>query len=633
MVMLQPIRAHSILLLACLAACHGGTRGGETPRAGEPPPLFAMPAPSPAPMSPASPATAAAASQLSAADREAFYHLAEGSELAPLDMVKALRSRVTGKPFLENPERFGLIADPGNPDGLPVGATGDTTVDTRFLGIRMLGFNCSACHVNQVTFRGTAVRLDGAPSRFFPDSLQGELVADGKYTISHPRALWQYFKDLRAIERARPAAVAAREPALLSAAGAVGTDAVLARLSDADTTPAEREFVAQVQRALAEDSAANPAVNLLNVPWDSTASTHRALRRRYGRPSAHVLADRVLSRLRPRTRAELRIAPVPAAAANTAHRESISDFIIAIRLLRDRIATLGGILHQQHGVATTKDGVGRVDAFGVARNKLWPHDRVPTTAPVSFPFLWGFEHTSWLHYDANTNSVMERNLGQALGVGAVWDRRTLQSTLNPRNIHRLEQIARTIPSPAWPAAFPAIDAAKAAQGRALFGQYCAGCHRDRSSADVCYPLATMGTDSLRPINFALPLGRGHFTDSVAPVLNGLKRQAYRTFHVSPDSQRIMDGIPDAQVVWRTTRMWGVRPLDGVWATAPYRTTARSPRCTSCCCPPASAAGASRWGRRSTTPFAWATAPPPRGCGRSTPRSPGTGTAATNTARG
>ena len=44
-------------------------------------------------------------------------------------------------------------------------------------------------------------------------------------------------------------------------------------------------------------------------------------------------------------------------------------------------------------------------------------------SPVSFPFLWNVpdtiqqreagEELRWIHYDGNTNSILERNIGQA----------------------------------------------------------------------------------------------------------------------------------------------------------------------------------------------------------------------------
>ncbi len=66
---------------------------------------------------------------------------------------------------------------------------------------------------------------------------------------------------------------------------------------------------------------------------------------------------------------------------------------------------------------STAAGFGRVDAFGEARNSLFPDEPLPTTAPVSYPHLWGVAGLQWLHWDSNSTSILERNLGQALGLG------------------------------------------------------------------------------------------------------------------------------------------------------------------------------------------------------------------------
>jgi hypothetical protein len=134
-----------------------------------------------------------------------FYHLAEGSELVPLAWVKAVRNPHDRRRFfLENPERFGLIADPSNVDGLPVGVTADTTVDLRFLGVIMMGFNCSACHTNEITYRGSRLRIDGGPSRFNAELLGSELSLAFKETLE-PLHLIQFLWDHPLLTRLIPA--------------------------------------------------------------------------------------------------------------------------------------------------------------------------------------------------------------------------------------------------------------------------------------------------------------------------------------------------------------------------------------------------------------------------------------------
>ncbi len=65
---------------------------------------------------------------------------------------------------------------------------------------------------------------------------------------------------------------------------------------------------------------------------------------------------------------------------------------------------------------------------------------------MSFPFIWSVpdnigrnrEEFQWIHYDGDTSSILERNIGQALGMGAVFDPKTYESTLRIGNLHKLE---------------------------------------------------------------------------------------------------------------------------------------------------------------------------------------------------
>ena len=112
-------------------------------------------------------------------------------------------------------------------------------------------------------------------------------------------------------------------------------------------------------------------------------------------------------------------------------------------MLEARVRALKGVASLQHWLnVSTKEGYGRLDAFGIGRDELFGSttaNAMPANAPVSFPHIWGMEYTGWLQWGANTDSVMERNIGQALGVGALFDPRTFQSTVSIPNLHRLEE--------------------------------------------------------------------------------------------------------------------------------------------------------------------------------------------------
>ena len=127
----------------------------------------------------------------------------------------------------------------------------------------------------------------------------------------------------------------------------------------------------------------------------------------------------------------------------------------ALDLLKERLAYLknGKLL-----LDGTVPGPGRVDAFGAARNLLFPKSYLRMQSPVSFPFIWDVPDnrgkpptadTAWIHYDGNTNSILERNIGQALGMGAVFDPQTYQSTLRIENLQQLETLTHKLQAPKW----------------------------------------------------------------------------------------------------------------------------------------------------------------------------------------
>src|SRR5262249_24058903 len=97
----------------------------------------------------------------------------------------------------------------------------------------------------------------------------------------------------------------------------------------------------------------------------------------------------------------------------------------------------------------TEDGYGRNDAFGNGRNELFGTFKdknfteglnvLAADAPVSFPHLWGMARTAWFQWGVNTNSVIERNIGQALGVGATMEPdKGFRSTVRVDNLQAME---------------------------------------------------------------------------------------------------------------------------------------------------------------------------------------------------
>jgi mono/diheme cytochrome c family protein len=441
------------------------------------------------------------------AERAEYHHLAEGSELMPYGLLANIVSLKTGKPFLENMERFGFIPDAAsaaNPHGLPVGLTTVHSRDKSHTGLEMVGFNCAACHVGEVNYRGKGLRVDGAPSLVDLQSYQMEFRDSLDVTLHDPRK-W----------------------------GAL----VFAMVRDLDASDTPPSVDAS---SYASDPAAKTAGEVAAVP---TAGTN-----------FHSVSSQT--------------ADAADTSAALRGQTFVASWHRALALLKARLAYLKNGKLLLNG---TEPGPGRIDAFGAARNLLFPKDAVPMQSPVSFPFIWDVPDTTqqrsdtdavWIHYDGNTNSILERNIGQALGMGAVFDPRTYESTLRIANLHRLEVLTHKLRAPKWPAdILGPIDETKAQAGEKIFNDKCRDCHQNR-----LYAPTDVGTDPQRANSFGRFVGGVPFPAAFKPILDSLKARAFSDDGISTADQATMDANP---VIWRLTGQYLTRPLTGVWATSPY----------------------------------------------------------------
>jgi hypothetical protein len=508
-------------------------------------PLLGCPGPARPPVSVASPSLGplAARNGLEGDDQARFYHLAEGSEVYPLSWFRALEDSATQKPFAEGLERFGFIPDtvgPHNLEGLPIGLTADVTRDLRFAGTTMVGINCAACHVSELRKDGRAVlRIDGAPNLFDLSRFYGDLAQSTVATFTDIGELWAFLGRLRT-------------PRGGEEAGEAGPTAALSRAyprfeSLREATGADKAFAEELQ-GLHQKELARPTEELgkgvvLAGPAETGARPPGAVR-----PEVFAARARKVLSVPPNETTTLERLGPPQARLEAVQR-GLADFVNTLRLLKARAEFL---IHLAAGkdLDRTPPGYGRVDAFGGARNLLFPAQARPLTAPICYPHLWDIGRTSWYHWDGSTNSLLERNVGQALGLGAVFDRSTFVSTVNVANIQELERIAARIKPPVWPAAFGARDATRAG---------CATCHSDpppgQPLGDPLFALDRIRTDERRALNFALPVATTEFDAAIAPVLKRIIRAS--------------GGTPRDEDVWRVTRKYAGRPLVAVWATPPY----------------------------------------------------------------
>lgn len=457
----------------------------------------------------------------SGADSLWFYNVTQGSNLIPYDIFLHLETAGSELPFRsdENMNRLRYLPQKesfANPDGLPVGWVKDEHEGTEFIG-----FTCAACHTSQINYQGVAIRIDG-----------GATLADMEQMLKNlAMALQASLEQSEKFER-------------------------LAQKVLKDKYQEDKE----VFRAQLADAAQKIATyNQINDPRHGDQSVAYG----YGRLDAFGrIYNRVLAHLTPNE----------------------------------------------------------------------PNFN-PASAPVSYPYLWDTPQHDFVQWngvgDNELAGPLGRNTGEALGVFAQVDldkkKRDVgyRSSVAVRNLTRMERHLESLWSPSWEElakqnVLPAINQTLADQGQQVFIEYqCHTCHEaiDRTNpkrriTSQFASLHTIGTDPYMAMNALKYSGKtGYFEgdrinplkpnsprfQATSPVLPALSA-AVEGVLLEPDhdklfirrwAEKLYDLITsisdnpikkterhlDFEVVNKdnpaTLAAYKARPLNGIWATAPY----------------------------------------------------------------
>ena len=295
--------------------------------------------------------------------------------------------------------------------------------------------------------------------------------------------------------------------------------------------------------------------------------------------------------------------------------------------LADYTATLTAFILRNR--TDTHYGYARLDAFGIIMNELFANDlpiaknASEPNAPVSYPFLWGTAQHDWVQWNGGANNPLGRNVGEVLGTfGSInlTDTDKFGATsARAEELIALENLVAKLKIPKWPEKYLGkIDKEKAQRGHYLYQEYrgdepsCESCHA-LPDASGQYPLtpaaenlfgaqftitkmspfAEIKTDPNSSLNFATrTISTGNLAPLLPPpytgaaelpapvmlsVLVGIATQSAIAAVQPPLSQteifaaigyRIKaEGLPP----YRPENILGyrARPLDGIWATAPY----------------------------------------------------------------
>jgi mono/diheme cytochrome c family protein len=287
--------------------------------------------------------------------------------------------------------------------------------------------------------------------------------------------------------------------------------------------------------------------------------------------------------------------------------------------LRERNVT------EERHIYDNEAGFRRTDALTRIGNQVFAADTgidanyAVANAPVRFPQIWDSSWFDWVQYNSSIADPLVRNIGEALGVRAVVklsgpDALQFENSVNVPGLRVLEDLLagpgplKGLSSPRWPAVFPALDQEKVARGKELYAEHCQMCHlppRPELVADLeafasgkgpppkhwvkndlgnwfievtDVKLEHIGTDPDEARDFKTrtadtgDLGKGVVSARVGLdlVTRGIAVSFFEKNNIPPEERAAWAGgrNPEDEGV-RDELIYKARPLNGIWAVAPY----------------------------------------------------------------
>lgn len=522
----------------------------------------------------------------SAAQTMWFYNISQGSDLMPYDFFLVLEKISSTEAFRSaaNMDSYRYLpqqATVSNPDALPVGFVKDS-----YKGKDYVGFTCAACHTGQINYRGTAIRVDGAPAMADMDTFLRDLGLAVCKVQTFPDVHDRFVKNVLNLGH-------------YSSKAAVNAD--LAKTCQSLTL--------------------YNAVNATDTAYGYARLD--AFGRIYNRVLQNILTPKELDdeydRLTERLVEQNKIAPIAASSIDTAGRKRINEEGNREDLI-DKLAKL-------------VNG----DIQSPLIKQLFPSP----DAPVSYPFLWDIPHHDYLQWNGIAVNAglgpIGRNTGEVIGVFGTLDwhqkeglsvssvisgqgfhikHNSFESSIRMQNLRLIENQLSHLESPQWPAVLGPIDMQSSRRGELIFEKKCDSCHariqRDdpkRRIVASMTSLAEVGTDPRMATNGVERVGysgilRNEYVaagpgaillNEKAPAAELLTKATLSVVTTPEDKNFVFRGydwaynliasffgndikpslkqgkyIPDTSAnPYASLYAYKGRSLNGIWATAPY----------------------------------------------------------------
>ncbi|MER0171945.1 MAG: ribonuclease E [Nitrosomonas sp.] len=513
-----------------------------------------------------------------------FYYTTQGSNLMPYDFFLALEKPGQTQLFRsdENMNFYRYLpqkASSINPDALPVGWVKDKYKDKEYVGL-----TCAACHTGQINYNGVGIRIDGGPASADMENIMIDLAKALKHTREDAEAKQRFVKNVLAKGNYKSEAD------------------VLADLSKYEQRIYSYTYINASQTSYGY-ARLDAFGRIYNRVLEHTINA-RELR--------EILSDRKIMDDKVMTKEQ--IDEILAKIDNVITGEQRDHLMerLSKYLTFEQIALLNNEIFNRPDAPVSYPFLWDIAQHdyvqwnGIADNAgLGPIGR--NTGEV----IGVFGTLDWKEEKGTS-------LTSILFQGSGNTRVKFDSSVDVQNLHRIESHLKKLNSPEWPRAILGeINEEKAAKGKLLFDEYCAACHARIDRADpnrrvVAHmtKVSAIGTDPtmadnsfkyqgysgiLRNQYVGLEVGN-ILLDKEAPVA-ALLTQATKNVVATPDPDKwffqrwtdwaanlvtayaeneIKSSIKNGNYDPDTTvnplaslNAYKGRPLNGIWATAPY----------------------------------------------------------------
>lgn len=529
-----------------------------------------------------------------------FYNITQGSNLMPYDFFLVLeKPREESQLFRsdENMNSYRYLpqkASSGNPDALPVGWVKDT-----YKGKEYVGLTCAACHTGQVNYKGKGIRIDGGPATADMENIMKALAEALEYTREDAKAKQRFVTQV--LKR-----------------GNYKTEAdVLADLSKYEQRIKSYTYINASQTAYgyARLDAFGRIYNRVLEHVISEKELRELLHDRKVRFDKELTQEQIAE-----------ISKLDKAMTEKEIDEILSkiDKVITEEQRDHLLERLGKYLTPLQ-LALLNDAVFNKPNAPVSYPFLWDiaqHDYVQwngiaANAGVG-PIGRNAGEVIGVFGTLDWKEEKGASLASILFQGSGNTRVNFDSSVDVQNLRRIESHLKKLNSPVWPEEILGdIDKERAAKGEILFAQYCAACHAavDRTDPNRriianMTRVSDVGTDAtmaensftyqgysgiLRNQYVSLEVGN-LLLDKKAPVA-ALLTQATKNVVATPDPDKLFfqrwadwaanlvtayaeneikssikngNYDPDTTVnPLASLNAYKGRPLNGIWATAPY----------------------------------------------------------------